>query len=269
MVLGSGDELRDEMLSKLFFWKRSNDPVVEHEGVLFPLLILRILLAQSASTEVRRRFEPEGNVFDTIMVNRKFQQEFLDSYMQANLNFFQAIKPHIQANCRRVLDIGCGIGLLDLLIYRAAEGQKPKLYLFDKTVDMAPSSISDLAPAGFKNRYVFTASLKQSAHFLRLNGVAEDDINLCEVGDWNVRDGAPFDLVFSRKSWGFHYPLQEYLDEVAESMGEQGVVMTDVRAEQGGEAQMKWRFGQVDVLDQGKKSALIIARNPKGFRENW
>lgn len=247
------------MLSKLLFWKRPVDPVIEHEGIFFPLSTLQVLLAQSASSEVRRRFKSEGNVFETISVNREFQRAFIDSYMQANLNYFQVIKPQIPSDCGRVLDIGCGVGLLDLLIYRSAQGKKPKLFLFDKSVDASDFSMVGIAPTGFNERYVFTASLEQSARFLRLNGVSDDDIVLCEVGAWNIRDGGPFDLIFSRKSWGFHYPLTEYLAEVARSLSKHGVVITDVRAGQGGEALLHEYFDHVGVLEQGSKSALMIA----------
>jgi len=253
------------MLSRLLFWKRPVDPVIEHEGIFFPVSTLQILLAQSAAAEVRRRFESEGNIFETINVNREFQRAFIDSYIQANRNYFQLIKPQIPIDCRRVLDIGCGVGLLDLLIYRSAEGKKPKLFLFDKSVDSAAFSRAGIAPTGFNESYVFTASLEQSARFLRLNGVAGDDIVLCEVGAWNIRDGGPFDLIFLRKSWGFHYPLTDYLTDVARSLGKHGVVITDVRAGQGGEALLHEHFGHVGVLEQGSKSALMFANAAKGL----
>jgi len=250
------------MLSRLFFWRRSVDPVVEYQGIRFPVSILQILLAQSASAEVSRRFESEGDVFETIKINSEFQHAFIESYMQANYNYFQIVKPQIPNDCSRILDIGSGVGLLDLLIYRSAEGKKPKLFLFDKSVDPTTFSKGSIAPTGFNKHYVFTASLEQSAKFLRLNGVAEDDIVLCEVGAWNIRDGGPFDLIFSRKSWGFHYPLAEYLAEVARSLGNHGVVITDVRAGQGGEALLQEHFGHVCVLEQGGKSALMLAQAP-------
>jgi SAM-dependent methyltransferase len=254
------------MLNRLLFWKRPVDPIVEHEGIFFPVSTLQILLAQSASAEVRRRFEPEGNVFETVKVNPIFQRAFIESYMQANLNYFQLIKPQIPTACRRVLDIGCGIGLLDLLIYRSARGKKPTLYMFDKSVDPATFSTPGIAPTGFNERYVFTSSLEQSARFLRLNGVSDDDIVPCEVGAWKIRNGGPFDLIFSRKSWGFHYPLTEYLAEVALSLDEQGVLITDVRTGQGAEEQLHKYFSYVDVLEHGRKSALMIANTARMLR---
>ena len=80
------------MLNRLLFWKRPVDPVIEYEGIIFPISTLQILLAQSASAEVRRRFESEGNVFETIKVNREFQRAFIDSYMQDIWKMSTAIK---------------------------------------------------------------------------------------------------------------------------------------------------------------------------------
>jgi hypothetical protein len=116
------------MLSRLLFWKRPVDPFIEHQGIFFPVSILQVLLVQSASAEVRRRFKSEGNV----------------------------------------------------------------------------------------------------------------------------------DLIFSRKSWGFHYPLTEYLAEVARSLSKHGVVIPDVRAGQG-KALFHEYFHHFGVLEQGSKSSLMIA----------
>jgi SAM-dependent methyltransferase len=251
------------VLNKLFLRQQKSEPVIAYEDFLFPASTLQILLAQSASAEVRRRFEPQGNVFDLIKTDHEFQHAFIDSYMKTNLKFFQAIRPHIPKKCHKVLDIGCGIGLLDLFIYRNAPDEKPDLYLFDKSVDLTAPSSASIAPTGFNDLYVFTASLAQSARFLELNGVADRHIHLCEVGTWSISNGAPFDLVFSRKSWGFHYPLSEYLDEVVSSVAGQGALITDVRADQGGERMLQASFRQVDVLEQGNKSALMMARWPK------
>lgn len=253
------------MLNFGFFRSRRKEAVIDFEGIRFPEAVLHVLLAQSASAEVRRRYEGEGDVFRTILVDKTFQRDFIGSYLQANVGFFDAIAAQVPTDCRRILDIGCGIGLIDLLLYRRQVSQgsnRPMLYLFDKSVDAASLAKGGIAPTGFNDRYVFTASLALTARFLQLNGVAEQDIRLCEVGAWNIRDGAPFDVVFSRKSWGFHYPLAEYLDEVRDSLSPSGVAITDVRGGQGGEALMDTCFNDVRVLQDGRKSALIMAREP-------
>jgi SAM-dependent methyltransferase len=255
------------MLNKLNFFNRQVNTVIEHGKILFPISILQCLLAQSASAEVRRRYEFEANIFEEIKTNTEFQTAFIDSYVQANLKYFELIKSQIPADCCRLLDIGCGIGLLDLLIYRNIRGKKPKLFLFDKSVEQTALSKTDIAPTGFNEHYVFTASLGETAKFLRLNGVADSDIVLCEVGAWAICNGGPFDLIFSRKSWGFHYPLMEYLAEVSLSLSEHGVVIMDVRSGHGGEALLHEYFDNISVLEQGNKSSLIMAQTTRTSRK--
>ena len=92
------------------------DLVIEYDGIKFPIQALFVLLAQSASAEVRRRYESHGDVFEAIVLDRDFQQEFLRSYCDANSAYFSSIKKHIPSDCRRVLDIGCGIGLIDIFV---------------------------------------------------------------------------------------------------------------------------------------------------------
>ncbi|MCQ9378579.1 hypothetical protein [Methyloversatilis sp. XJ19-49] len=238
----------------------SPSATVIHDGIVFPLSVLHVLLAQGAAAEVRRRYEGEGDVFATILENRAFQEEFIASYLEANRVFFTAIKSCLPATCRSILDIGCGIGLIDLLLYRCCGAEKPVIYLFDKSVDL--SSIQT-APTGFNQTYVFTASLEVTAEFLALNGVAPGDLRLCEVGNWSIAACRPVDFVFSRKSWGFHYPVSEYVDDVADSLSDDGVVVTDVRLGQGGERLLLERFTDVRPLQEAAKSALMLARHPR------
>ena len=252
-----------EMLKKINFWNHPVNNVIEYRKIFFPISILQCLLAQSASAEVRRRFKFEANIFEEIKTNIEFQTAFIDSYVAANIKYFELIKSRIPLNCSRLLDIGCGIGLLDLLIYRSINGKKPKLFLFDKSVEQAALSKGGIAPTGFNEYYVFTASLEETAKFLRLNGVADSDIVLCEVGAWTICNGAPFDLIFSRKSWGFHYPLMEYLAEVSLSLSKNGVVITDIRSGRGGEVLLHEYFENISVLEQSKKSSLIMAKTSR------
>lgn len=120
-----------------------------------------------------------------------------------------------------------------------------------------------IAPTGFNDQYVFTASLELAAKFLVLNGVAPQDIHLCEVDAWKIQDGAPFDLVISRKSWGFHYPIEEYLEDVVGSLGRKAVVIADVRSDQGGEAKLSESFNNLGVIKTGRKSSLMIASDSR------
>lgn len=235
---------------------------VEFRGLKYPMTALKVLLAQSAAAEVRRKYERDGeDIFEILKGNREFQEAFLDSVVTASELYVNNIASHLPRECSAILDIGCGIGLVPLLIHNSLQGEKPALYLFDQSVDINNLTGTDIAPTGFNEIYKFSASLDVTKHFLVLNGVDERNIVLCEVGVWDLDSAGPFDCVISRKSWGFHYPIDEYLNSVSKRIQPAGVVITDVRRGQGGIEKMEAVFGSVSILSAEKKSDLVLARH--------
>ena len=236
--------------------------IVEFKGLQYPMSAFQVLLAQSASAEVRRQYEKDGeNIFETLKSSEEFQHAFLESVVSASTLYVNNTLPHVPSHCRRLLDIGCGIGLVPLLIYKAIETDKPVLYLLDQSVTFDSLMPSDIARTGFNETYEFSASLNVTRDFLLLNGVAPEHIVLCEVGAWDIDSAEPFDCIISRKSWGFHYPIDEYLNAVSTKLTPGGVVMTDVRRGQNGIQKIESKFGSVSIISEEKKSDLIVARH--------
>ena len=62
--------------------------------------------------------------------------------------------------------------------------------------------------------------------FLRMNDI-NNEINLLDI----VKDFEfpKVDLVVSLISWGFHYPVETYLDRVIENLNENGLIIIDIR----------------------------------------
>lgn len=234
---------------------------IEFQGLKYPMAALQVLLAQSASAEVRRKYEREGeDIFEILRGNEEFQAAFLDSVVTASKAYVSNVLPYVPEGCANILDIGCGIGLVPLLIHNFLQAEKPMLYLFDQSVDMKSVTSADIAPTGFNETYKFTASLEITKQFLLLNGVEEKNIVLCEVGAWSIDSSGPFDFVISRKSWGFHYPIDEYLNAVSKRLSPTGVVITDVRRGQGGIEKMEAVLSDVMVISEEKKSDLVLGR---------
>lgn len=234
---------------------------IEFQGLKYPMAALRVLLAQSASAEVRRKYEREGeDIFEILRGNEEFQAAFLDSVVTASKAYVSNVLPYVPEGCANILDVGCGIGLVPLLIHNFLQAEKPMLYLFDQSVDMKGVTSADIAPTGFNETYKFTASLEITKQFLLLNGVEEKNIVLCEVGAWSIDSSGPFDFVISRKSWGFHYPIDEYLNAVSKRLSPTGVVITDVRRGQGGIEKMEAVLSDVMVISEEKKSDLVLGR---------
>lgn len=112
---------------------------------------------------------------------------------------FEQIKSVVKTPPRRVLDIGCGMAGIDVLIGR--EWPECELHLFDK------DGVSPVINAGYHANSDDFSHYHSFYHALDLL-----DANDVENTVW-IHDKLPpfeYDLVISLLSWGFHYPLTTY-----------------------------------------------------------
>jgi SAM-dependent methyltransferase len=128
------------------------------------------------------------------------------------------ILTHLPRDCRSVLDIGSGLGGIDVLLYRWYERQT-KITLLDGGA-FAPS---------VKNHNVPFNSKKVALEFLQDNGVRSDDMSFMEHDNLKPQ---PFDLIVSFRAWCFHIAPRVYLDFVLRCAHENTVIIIDLRKEQ-------------------------------------
>jgi SAM-dependent methyltransferase len=139
------------------------------------------------------------------------------------LETYQAIAPHLPATCLNFLDVGSGLGGIDILIRRHYEerGQSPGLALLDG-IDDKPEMI--LHRRTYNNmRIARNFQVKNGISALKLSGYGPG------VEDQDEVFGERFDLVVSFGSWCFHYPPDLYLRQVAGALSPGAVVMLEVR----------------------------------------
>ncbi|KAE9628474.1 class I SAM-dependent methyltransferase [Parasedimentitalea maritima] len=117
-------------------------------------------------------------------------------------------------------DIGCGQGINDVFLFRDF---KSKFTLVD--IEESPEMYHNWAESG--SGY---ASLKAASNLLIANGVDANDVTAINPTKANIsvpKNG--FDLVTSFYSCGFHYPIDDYLDLMAETINKGGYVCLDLR----------------------------------------
>ena len=118
------------------------------------------------------------------------------------------IMPHIKKETKNILDIGCGMAAISLYLYHYLG--EAKLYLLDK------NKVEKKVSYNFEDKGAFYNSLNIAKILLTNNNVKENLINLIEApenGNIPIGEGL-VDLVVSTISWGFHYPVQTYIDSV-------------------------------------------------------
>lgn len=172
------------------------------------------------------------------------------SYERELAREFEALRPYLPTACDSVLDIGCGLAGIDCWIYEACG--RPALYLLDREGEAE-------FYYGFRADAAHYNSLALARALLEANGVAAEDIETVDVGSQPLPSPREFDLVISLLSWGFHYPVDTYLDYVAAHLAPEGVLILDVRRDTGGYEQLAARFQQLEVIAETRKLQRVGA----------
>lgn len=134
---------------------------------------------------------------------------------------YDMIREFLPSRADRVLDIGCGLGLIDGFIYEHCGN--PDLHLLDKT-ELDTNKIS-----GFNKTYRFYNNMDAAKNTLSSNGVDERKIHLHEANDITELLSCKFDLICSFLSCGWHYPIETYRDLICRTLKEDGTLILDIR----------------------------------------
>lgn len=146
---------------------------------------------------------------------------------------FEHIKAVVKTPPRRVLDIGCGMAGIDVLIGR--EWPECEIHLLDKdgVSPVINSGYHDKA-GDFSHYHSFDCALAMLAE----NGVQN------RLACYQDLPNIEFDLVISLLSWGFHYPLTTYAPNCT------GLFIVDARKSQ--------PMPRHEVLYESKKYKRIV-----------
>ncbi|MEN8162918.1 MAG: class I SAM-dependent methyltransferase [Acidobacteriota bacterium] len=173
---------------------------------------------------------------------------------------YASMRPSLPSEAMRILDVGCGVAGIDVLLFRHYR-QAPDLefFLLDQT-----NSRSDLR-YGFSSGAEFYNSLQISKRMLGVNGVNTANVRLIEARESREIPVGNLDLVISIASWGFHYPVSDYLEQVYEALKPGGKLILDVRTGQGQEKALRGRFETLDLIAEtwnGKAGRFCAAKGP-------
>lgn len=170
---------------------------------------------------------------------------------------FQELRPYIPSGDVRIIDIGAGIGGIDVLLfqhYRDA-GNKAHVTLVDKT------AVDNQIWYGFTEAGSFYNSLEYGDEFMRANGVPPESLSLLQPEAFEATCPQA-ELIISLISWGYHYPVQTYLDTVQHCLRPGGVLIIDVRDPDGRE-QLERVFGPAEVISKNTNMTRLKFTKPQ------
>lgn len=158
----------------------------------------------------------KGSLFDLSSDRERWRA----AYEQELLQTYTGMQKHLPDPCWGVLDIGSGLGGIDVLLTRhyGADGP-PYIHLLDGESD---------APRMRRHRETFN-SMRVAREFLAANGVRPDRISYFTTATELLP--RPYDLVLSLGAWCFHLPPDTYLPLLLRGGGlhMDSVLIMDVR----------------------------------------
>lgn len=168
--------------------------------------------------------------------------DWLRGYDADLFGTFADLQPVLPAKCRRILDVGSGLGGIDALL-NAHYGGDVHVCLVDGLAD----------PPRLERHAQTFNHMGVAERFLRANGVRHFSGHGPDA--WPLKRPA-MDLVVSFASWCFHIPPADYLGRVLSRCHAGTVLVMDVRRSQ---RRPDWR----DQLDERLRCLGKLADAPK------
>jgi SAM-dependent methyltransferase len=148
------------------------------------------------------------------------------------------ILPYIPSQAKTVLDVGSGLGGIDILLYR----------WYDKETHVTLLDGSEFTPEVSKHNVPFN-SKKVAIEFLRDNGVNERHSHFM---DCDSLKSQPFDLIVSFRAWCFHIKPSMYLEFVRRCCHANTKVILDIRKTPFWRVEVAEHFDGM-IIDDGEK----------------
>jgi len=199
---------------RLLFWHRNQyrSPFIRRIRYYFIRLGLKRLYDHGGAGYVFEFYE---------LFNKKRIEELQAKEMYEILD---TIRTYLPSTPNTTLDVGAGLGGIDLTLYHHFDS-KPTLYLLDK------EGVSPDRHGGYHvsaKDFPHYHSFKATRGFLEANGVPKDKIKTIDI-ETSSFPTEKFDLVISLLSWGFHFSVDTYIEDVYKQLNKGGRLIIDLR----------------------------------------
>lgn len=167
------------------------------------------------------------------------------AYEDSLRGIYVNIRPALPSRCNSILDIGSGLGGIQLYLW-AHYKEETQVILLD----------GDENGPEVKWSYAPHNSMAVAFNFLHKNGLTRvGSIGPTSLDKW---DGPPFDLVVSFAAWGFHFPPGSFIADLKKCTHKGTVIITEIRrTKPDWLREMVLAFGQPTVLERAKKYVRV------------
>jgi len=184
----------------------------------------------------------------------------INEYLQCMEREWRTLEAWVPKGAAYFLDIGCGVAGIHQWTYRhfcenedesAGDGRSYSLTLCDR------DSSCDRVYYDFNARGAAYNDLDLSRVFLESFGIPARAIEGIDADRDRLPFERKFDLIMSLISWGFHYPIETYLDYARQQLAEEGVMIVDCRRGTSGLSSLEEYFDTKIIVEGAKHDRLL------------
>ena len=220
------------------------------------LLLQRNELLTETQNWLRKNF---GRlIFTNFFVNYFQVQNFEKITEELFYKEFKTFKNYLPNSPENIMDIGCGLGIINIYLNEFFE-KKPVFFLLDK------NKVDRKITYGFSSNYESYNDLNETKNILLENNIDTSCMYLFDVEKQFVIT-KKMDLVISLKSMGYHYPINTYIELLRNCCTKNTVFIFDIGDNQYDENYLKKIFDDVKIIYEEKTNNVLRRLCCKKFK---
>ena len=152
----------------------------DYASLDLPTRIVEVLIRQGGYQDLIKKYFLINRFFprwplkpEKVYASKQFVEALLKHRIDKVNQLADIILKSAPENTRSILDIGCGLGFVDLVLYKRIN-PSPDIYLLDKNNEHMP-----LSPVrgGYNQRFIFTADLNLTRDIFSRNGAKSEQVH--------------------------------------------------------------------------------------------
>ena len=220
------------------------------------LLLQRNELLSKRQNWLRKNF---GRlIFTNFFVNYFQVQNFEKITEELFYKEFKTFKNYLPNSPENIMDIGCGLGIINIYLNEFFE-KKPVFFLLDK------NRVDRKIKYGFSSNYESYNDLNETKNILLNNNIDTNCINLFDV-EKQFLITKKMDLVISLKSMGYHYPINTYIELLRNCCTKNTVFIFDIGDNQYDENYLRTIFQDIKIIYEEKTNNVLRRLCCKKFK---
>ncbi|MDA9694895.1 hypothetical protein N9U24_00385 [Candidatus Pelagibacter sp.] len=197
-------------------------------------------------------------IFTNFFVNYFQVQNFEKITEKLFYKEFETFKKYLPNSVENIMDIGCGLGIINIYLNEFFE-KKPVFFLLDK------NKVDRKITYGFSSNYESYNDLNETKNILLENNIDTSSMYLFDVEKQFVIT-KKMDLVISLKSMGYHYPINKYIELLRNCCTKDTVFIFDIGDNQYDENYLKTFFEDIKIIYEEKTNNVLRRLCCKKFK---